>query len=330
MRIFYINVIEQNAGWGAEFFVNRGLLADGHTTHTLDYRAHRADLIDRFAKAPPFDVLLLQRGDGFPLELLETVNRPCYFWASELISRCRDQDSLIQSGLFQHIFVRGEACRKQVVEKRWLEHDKVSILLSGFDELTQCKLPHEKKDIDVAFVGSMTDRRKRILDRLRRRFDIQTFHAFGKEMTRIFNRSKIILNIHAEDYLDTETRIFEALGCGAFVLTETLAEESPFISGIHLVEQPSLDALEESISRYLNSEGDRQEIADRGYLEAVTKHTYLLRSRHIVDVMRRLPAVQNQDLPAIDQDRLRRYRAKRFLYSSIRGTANFLRGVVKI
>ena len=91
MNIFYINVIELNAKWGAEYFVNRGFIANGHQTFTLDYRKYRSFLAKKFLEMQEdFDVVFLQRGDHFPAELIEAVNRPRFFWASELVSRCRE------------------------------------------------------------------------------------------------------------------------------------------------------------------------------------------------------------------------------------------------
>ena len=63
MNIFYINVIELNAKWGAEYFVNRGFIANGHQTFTLDYRKYRSFLAKKFLEMQEdFDVVFLQRG----------------------------------------------------------------------------------------------------------------------------------------------------------------------------------------------------------------------------------------------------------------------------
>ena len=97
MKILYINVIEQNADWGAETFLNKGIESLGHVTTNLDYRKHRRSLAIKLNKISDFDVLFLQRGDRFPLHLLKICNRPKFFWATELVSRNRDQDILLKS-----------------------------------------------------------------------------------------------------------------------------------------------------------------------------------------------------------------------------------------
>ena len=99
MDILYINVIEQNAGWGAETFLNNGFQSLGHNVTNLDFRKHRQVLATKLKQIPDFDVLFLQRGDRFPPYLLKACNRPKFFWASELVSRNQDQDILLKSNL---------------------------------------------------------------------------------------------------------------------------------------------------------------------------------------------------------------------------------------
>jgi hypothetical protein len=312
MNIFYINVIEQNAGWGAECFVNYGFLQHGHLTQTLDYRKHRAYLATKFLGVTDFDVMLLQRGDGFPLALVAACRRPRFFWASELVSRCRDQDRLLQSGLFDHVFVRTPQCVSQIVAAGWMPAEKLSVLLSGYDEQTHSPLSCVK-DIEVVFVGTMLPRRLKILERLRARFPIEVLSVFGDELAQTFNRAKIVLNLHAEDYLDTETRIYEALGCGAFVLTERLSGESPFVSGRHLVEVADLDELEERVAYYLSNEQERMLIAEEGHREAMRHHTYRERAREIAEIMERFVPLDRFGVPALSVREVRRYARKQWL-----------------
>ena len=133
MDILYINVIEQNAGWGAETFLNNGFQLLGHNVTNLDFRKHRQVLATKLKQVPDFDVLFLQRGDRFPPYLLKSCNRPKVFWATELISRNRDQDILLKSNLFDHIFVRSDDCKKRALNNKWVDANNISVMLSGFD-----------------------------------------------------------------------------------------------------------------------------------------------------------------------------------------------------
>lgn len=298
MKIFYIAVHEQNAGWGAEWFVNKGFLTHGHETITLDYRKHRSSLDQMFKQITDFDVLFLQRGDHFPLHLLEAVQRPKVFWASELVSRRRDQDRLFVHGNFDHVFTHSPDCLETVAEKRWVPAERMSVLLNGFDQETHYRNTAIERDIDVLFVGSMTSRRQEIIDQIGRKVVIRVESAFGQAMSNLFRRAKIVLNIHASGMLDVETRTFEALGCGAFVLTEPLDTFSPFKNGEHLVEC-SVDEMADYIKHYLTHEAERVRIAEQGHLEAVQKHTYKARSKEIADVLQRCVDAKQSQGPAL-------------------------------
>lgn len=284
MKLLYSNVIEQNKGWGAEWFVNKAFHAIGVETQTIDYRAHRFSLPCKFFFSKPFEYFLLQRGDRFPLEILDNIKTPKFFWASELVSRRRDQDRLFQYKEFDHVFVRGHACKSIITQKGWMAEEKISILLSAFDPAIFNK-QEVKKDIDVLFVGSLTSRRKEIISKLQ---NITVTKAYGAELSKLINRSKIVLNIHAENFADTETRVFEVLGSGSFLLTEKLASENPFKDGSHLVEL-DIHEFDKKIHYYLEHENEREKIAQQGYAEAHAHHTYVHRAKYIETIFKKFP-----------------------------------------
>lgn len=284
MRLLYSNVIQQNKGWGAEWFTNNALNDIGIETETIDYRAHRFSLPLKFFFSRPADYFLLQRGDRFPLGILDNIQVPKFFWASELVSRRRDQDRLFQYG-FDHVFVRGEICKKAVIEKKWVPEDRVSILLSAYDPKIFYKT-NVIKDIDVLFVGSLTPRRKKILGQIP---NVTIQKAYGLELQNLINRSKIILNIHAEEYVDTETRVFEVLGAGGFLLSERLGSENPFSE----IVQCDISDFAEKIDFYLKNEVERERIAKLCYEKART-HTYTDRAREILTIIEKYPQVKKK------------------------------------
>lgn len=328
MDILYVNVIEQHANWGAEYFVNRGFNRLGHTTFCIDYRQHRHQLAKQFLQAPPVDVFLLQRGDWFPLPLIKAVRTPRFLWASELVSRAHDQDRLLRSGLFNHVFFRTPACIQTVIEKNWLAAEQCSILLSGFDETVYKLQPETPKDFDVLFVGTLTPRRKAILQALEPTYKIMIASAFGTAAVDLMNRAKIVLNIHAEAFPDTETRVFEALGCGAFLLTEQLSSENPF-SAQDLVEYTSREDLAAKLGYYLAHEDERKAIAEHGYQTALGSHTYTHRAQEIIEVMARYWPQENL-LPksaSYDRAQLLRYR---YYEPVARGSASVINSARKV
>ncbi len=282
MRIFYVNVIEQNAGWGAEWFVNKALLGLGHTTYCVDFRKNRHKLYRHFLNAPESDVFFLQRGDYFPIPLIRSIQVPRFFWATERFAP--DQDRLLKCGLFNHIFFQTHDWMERAIQNHWVDRGKCSVILNGFDEELHRRIPNIQRDIDVLFLGSMTPRREKILNEVKSRFNVTTASAFGEEMVRLFNRAKIVLNLHSFEFLDTETRVFEALGCGAFLLTERLSQENPF-SQNELVEFDTVDDLYDKIQYFLTHDKERNRIAECGHATAVRSYTYTQRAEEIIGVM---------------------------------------------
>lgn len=286
MNILYVNVIEENAEWGAEVFMDRALRTLGHETQCLDFRRHRSELAQRLNKMSRPDAFLLQRGDGFPLPLIRAIRVPRFFWASELVARCRDQDRLLSSGLFEHVFLRTTDCIDAVVERGWLKRNQCSVLMSGFDTDQADVLPDSPRDIDVLFVGSATERRSAILGQLSAALGdrLTVTSAWGLDQSALFKRARIVLNIHAEEFLDVETRVFEVLGAGALLITEKLAADNPF-SSTDLVEVISPDEMISSARYYLDHEAERAAIATCGNACARSNHTYLARARQIVEIL---------------------------------------------
>lgn len=284
MRILYSSVIEQHAGWGAEWFLNQGFLRLGHATTCIDYRQNRQMLHTRFLLAPSADVFLLQRGDRFPLSILCSLGIPSFFYSSELFSRCRDHDHILASGIPEHVFMRTQACINAATDRGWLRPYRASVLLSAFDERTHRPIANLSKDIDILHIGAMTQRRGTILDQLSSRYDVTSTTGFGEEFVRVVNRAKIVLNIHSENYLDTETRVFEVLGCGSFLLTEQLSPENPF-SNTELGQFSGTSDLIDKVGFYLTHEKEREEIAYNGHSAALRSHTYTHRATQIANVM---------------------------------------------
>ncbi|XOV91157.1 MAG: glycosyltransferase [Bacteroidota bacterium] len=191
--------------------------------------------------------------------------------------------------------MRTPSCRKILNVNHQIPEDKIEIFLSAFDQGT---FFHKKvkKDIDVLFVGAITERRSHILTRLKSVLGDRLIvtKAFGDELNNLLNRARIILNIHGTDHLDTETRVFEVLGSGGFLITEKLSNESPFIPGIDLIECATIDEIIQRTLSFLIESRDesRIEIANAGYQKVLAHHTYFSRSKHLARKFENLKGVQ--------------------------------------
>jgi len=111
--------------------------------------------------------------------------------------------------------------------------------------------------------------------------------AWGREMYRVFARSKITLNHHGDilPYANN-CRLYEATGMGALLMTdwkENLHEM--FEPGKHVVAYRSPDECVELMQYYLGHQNEREAIARAGQEHTLRKHTYDRRSEELIDIV---------------------------------------------
>jgi hypothetical protein len=86
------------------------------------------------------------------------------------------------------------------------------------------------KEYDIFFNGKSTEHREKLLGRVKR--DFKFFHVayglFGQELISFINRSRICLNVHAENETSWEPRMQQLLACGALVVSEPITE-NPYV-----------------------------------------------------------------------------------------------------
>jgi len=108
-----------------------------------------------------------------------------------------------------------------------------------------------------------------------------------------YNLSKININILRDDvendYLTINSRFFEILGSGSFMVSSE-------IKGIHelfeinkeIVIARSREEMVELVEYYLNNEEERLKIANRGYEKAIKYHTIEKRAEVISKIIKKL------------------------------------------
>lgn len=122
-------------------------------------------------------------------------------------------------------------------------------------------------------------------------------HLYGGyldyEMMRVaYSSARIVLGIHSVDTSPTmmSMRAYEALGCGAFFLTQwTPSVENTFKNHEHLVWSKSPEETIELTNYYLSNHEKRERIARCGQAEVYAKHTYQHRARGILGVLKASP-----------------------------------------
>jgi hypothetical protein len=123
----------------------------------------------------------------------------------------------------------------------------------------------DPKDVDVLFYGSTPPRRSAVLLELNKRCHVKTvpFGQYGTERDQWIGRSKIVLNIHAKDYLYImeQSRISYLLTNRCFVLSE-ICNDNPYGDG--LIQVP-YNALIPTALEWLKKDDKRRHVIERGY-----------------------------------------------------------------
>ena len=111
------------------------------------------------------------------------------------------------------------------------------------------------------------------------------------ELHKYYSSCKILLNDHWEDMRDEDfpsNRLFDALSCGAFVISDNIpSAETLFEGGIITYEDEN--DLDNKINYYLTHEDERVEIAKKGQRIVLENHTFDNRIQKIIEILKETP-----------------------------------------
>lgn len=117
---------------------------------------------------------------------------------------------------------------------------------------------------------------------------LQAAHTTPDTWIKIYSASDMVLSIHYQDpqkhfpVYQASPRVFEAMACGAFVLTDRQKDVlSLFKDGEHLVAFNDDQDLLDKASYFLRHPEERERIAATGKREVLYKHTYAHRVRDL-------------------------------------------------
>ncbi|HEX9860074.1 MAG TPA: glycosyltransferase [Nitrospirota bacterium] len=214
--------------------------------------------------------------------------------------------SLAQAGLYEYYFTNSKG---SVPEYNAAGHDNVFYMPVAAYPPVHSRGASISKIYDVCFAGDHSPLREAMLGELGRDFDLAIFGPWGKklgkgsplrgkvvkdgffepeEMARIFNQSRVVLNIHTwlgKSNHGTNPRLFEANGCGSFQLCDYKTEiPELYEPDKEIVLYNCLDELKEKLSYYLSHDAEREEIAENGYRRTMMCHTYERRVEDILSI----------------------------------------------
>ena len=118
-------------------------------------------------------------------------------------------------------------------------------------------------------------------------------HVFGDEAVKIYNASKVVVDIHerfasGEEQFNVTPRVFEVPASGALLLVnENPALEGLFEPGKEIVCYKDSADLREKVKYYLAHPAEREAIAEKGRQRALREYTYKHRLNEILTILKR-------------------------------------------
>lgn len=147
----------------------------------------------------------------------------------------------------------------------------------------------EEKKYDVGFVGSSSQERVDLLNKLGQRFNTYYERCFLERMAEVYSQSKIVFNKSIEGGLNM--RVFEALASGSMLLTNEAhgsGLEDLFEDRKHLVIYRCDNELIDFADYYLKNDDEREEIASEGMRKVLNEHTYGHRVKDMIKTLSHL------------------------------------------
>lgn len=112
----------------------------------------------------------------------------------------------------------------------------------------------------------------------------------NNELHKYYSSCKILLNDHWEDMRDMDfpsNRLFDALACGAFVISDKIPSAETLFEG-NIVTYEDADDLKNKIEYYLSNEHERKEKAQKGKEIVLKYHTFDNRVDTILDCLKNM------------------------------------------
>lgn len=290
-RIHVVSAHETNYPWGFENRVIPALERTGFEVIATDFRKHRGSL-PRLIRTPA-DLVLVCKGEGIPPAVIADAPAPRVLWYAEQIgteSRTdaradeRRRELAFNVGAFDVVFSHDAS---NLGVHRALGARRVHWLPTACVNPGVNRPIHASPVHDVTFAGTLTDRRKRLIEALGRRVNVHVASEWDPEaLNALLNRSRVVLNLHLSDLPNTETRVAEVLGAGACLVTESLSSPALIEPGRHAGVAPTgdADALCEQVISLLERPAERAAMAAAGHAHVMTHHTLDHRVRELTTI----------------------------------------------
>jgi len=261
------------------------------------------------------DLLLVLLGENIAAESVSEIGRLGAVTANWLF------DSLILphrldfmrriAPAYDHIFLIDSP---EVLRAADLQVRNIASILLGCDPSVHNRMvlsgaERERYGSAVAFIGTVTPEREKILEKLRG-FDLKIWgrwqrknpllarayrdkDLYESDAVKIFNAARIIIDIHGQyasggNLYNVTPRVFEVPSSGGFLLTNDI----PQLHGLYRVGEEIAvykdgDDLKKLVEYYLAHGPEREKIAQAGYNRAHSEHTYAKRLETLIRTVRK-------------------------------------------
>lgn len=211
---------------------------------------------------------------------------------------------------YNHIF----SAMPSIVKKLGEESISSSHKMLGFNPVfSRFAKPWENREITSIFIGSLGRHHKNSFALLRAAADAdpnlriysptmprelhtmgltENYHgrAFGTEMYQLLGNSKLVINRHAgfAKGLSANLRMYEATGMGAALLTEKTENLTQIFDENEVYSYKNLSDVRQVVSKLQTEEGQIRQVASRGNIKTIERHTVTHRAREIARELERL------------------------------------------
>lgn len=266
------------------------------------------------------DFVFIVRGDSISCETLKKLHNKlpliAYIWDDPFCSYAKSNNlnddyrvANFERGMFlyNYIFVY-DTYYVDSLQKRGLDNVEYLPLAADPKRYKKIQLTTEERNsrnFDVCFVGVPYPNRVEILESLhkfklgvfgdgwgnyylRRGKKIPSYYrgpAAGEEVLKLYNSSKIVLNIHdPESKEGLNTRTFDILAAGAFEIVDHKKNlDIHFRNNSEIISYHDEKELNDLVSFYLKKPELSRNIADRGRMRVLQEHTWKNRIQNVVD-----------------------------------------------
>lgn len=163
--------------------------------------------------------------------------------------------------------------------------------LAADDSIYHPPVDETQRDLDIVFVGTVDSERRpkrsAILYRLKQVANLTVFDGNGNrsvpvnEVADLYRRAKIVLNELLFDGVNLRT--FEAMACGAVVLTEEGRGEQDLFDGLDVIRTFNKGTLESVVTRLLAEPEELDRLSRSGAEVIRDSHLISLRARHVLN-----------------------------------------------